>query len=555
MTQAEALEILKTGVNVFLTGEPGSGKTYIINQYIDYLQEHEIFPAITASTGIAATHLEGMTIHRWSGIGVKKELTSQDLAAIRENGWLVNRLQKTKILIIDEVSMLDASLITALDITLKTIREKSLPFGGMQVIFVGDFFQLPPVTREGEQMQFAFESPAWQEAQPVICYVIEQYRQQDQDFLAILRAIRKGDTKQENFTKLMERKNFDIPMDGCTKLYAHNDYVDQENLLKLTELEGEMREYEMVSQGTKPLIEMLKKGCLSPEVLVLKKGARVMFTKNNFEEGFVNGTLGDVVGFNTENQPIVKTKSGLLIEVTPMEWVIVESDKELASISQIPLRLAWAITIHKSQGASLDAAVMDLSRAFEYGQGYVAISRVRTLDGLYLLGLNEKALEVHPEILSIDKTFLEQAQRARDDLLKLSPEELQNLQMKFIKHCSGKISAKFKRAVKIKKGKDSTYEKTYEVWLKEQDFEKTADRRGLVLSTVLGHIERLVEQGRISKHEIEASISEGLVREAPKLQKVFEDLKTDHLGLVFKELGGRYSYRELQIVRILMKSR
>ena len=181
----------------------------------------------------------------------------------------------------------------------------------------------------------------------------------------------------------------------------------------------------MTSYGRDVVVASLMKGCLSPEKLVLKKGASVMFTKNNQKEGYVNGTLGTVVDFASfTDYPIVKTRNGLRVTVEPMDWTLEENGKIKASITQLPLRLAWAMTVHKSQGMSLDAAVMDLSQVFEYGQGYVALSRVRRLSGLYLLGINAQALQVHPEILKQDGKFRTNSLEAEGAFAQLDKEAL-----------------------------------------------------------------------------------------------------------------------------------
>jgi ATP-dependent exoDNAse (exonuclease V) alpha subunit len=192
----------------------------------------------------------------------------------------------------------------------------------------------------------------------------------------------------------------------------------------------------MTSGGAPMLVEHLKRGCLSPEKLSLKIGARVMFTRNDNERQFVNGTTGTVSGFATGTlAPIVKTSSGKLITVEKAEWVVESEGKKLASITQYPLRLAWAITVHKSQGISLDSAVIDLSQAFEYGQGYVALSRVRTLKGLTLLGVNKRAFEVHPEVRNKDTSFRSQSDRVTDHFTKMPDGELADLHSAFIKAC------------------------------------------------------------------------------------------------------------------------
>ncbi len=438
MTQKEAFAILKTGANVFITGEPGSGKTYLVNQYVTYLREHGIEPAITASTGIAATHIGGMTIHSWSGIGIRRELSEYDLDYISQKEKLVTRIMKTRVLIIDEISMLDAQTLSMVELVCRTLRQHDLPFGGIQVVFVGDFFQLPPISREGS-VQFAFVSDAWAAARPVVCYLTEQHRQDDALFLKLLAAVREQSVTDAVRAALAERMKVPPEDLDCTKLFSHNVHVDDMNAVELAKITSDEHEFYMRTKGAPALVASLKNGCLSPEKLVLKKGARIMFTKNNFEQGLVNGTLGTVTGFSSEGLPVVQTHQRTSITVTPLEWTTEESGKVLAKIIQVPLRLAWAITIHKSQGMSLDAALVDLSGAFEYGQGYVALSRVRTLEGLHLLGFNERALEVHPEVFTADKKFRDFSQEAESTFAVIDVGELEKAHKDFIIRAGGRV--------------------------------------------------------------------------------------------------------------------
>ena len=442
MTQEQSLNILKSGANVFLTGEPGSGKTYTINRYIAWLRERGVEPAITASTGIAATHVGGMTIHAWSGIGIKRDLTDWDLEALTEREPLVRRVRNTQVLIIDEVSMLDAHLLTMVDRAVRTLRGNERPFGGLQVIFVGDFFQLPPISKNEPGLlktasQFAFESPAWEEANPLYCYLSEQHRQEDDIFLELLANLRAGTLSPKHKEALRARATAKAA-GPHTRLYPHNADVDRINDEELSRLDAPAKVYAMRSEGAKALVEGLKRGCLSPETLALKAGASVMFTRNNFEHGYVNGTLGVVESFAQSGFPNIRTRGGRLIEASPEEWRIDDRARTLAKIVQVPLRLAWAITVHKSQGMSLDSAVMDLSQAFEYGQGYVALSRVRTLGGLYLSGFNERSLQVHPAIQKQDARFRGASVAAREAFAGMPAVELAGLHTKFVTAIGGK---------------------------------------------------------------------------------------------------------------------
>lgn len=434
MKQPTALEILKTGANVFLTGEPGAGKTHVINQYIEWLRERGVYPAVTASTGIAATHINGTTIHSWSGIGIKRNLTDMQIEQIMDKPWVYNKVMNTRVLIIDEISMLDATAIDDVEKVCSRIRAQffsNKAFGGMQVIFVGDFFQLPPVTNDRKVAKFAFESEAWEAAKPIFCYLDEQHRQEDPEFLEILTKMRQGSLEAEHIKKLNSTRKPDT-QELITRLYTHNAAVDSINTSELQKLETKRRDYGMETSGNEYLVSVLKKNCLSPEVLKVKVGALVMFTRNNFEEEYVNGTVGVVTGYSYDGFPIVEIKSGRKITATYADWTIQEGKEILARVSQVPLRLAWAITVHKSQGMSLDRAIIDLSHAFEYGQGYVALSRVRSLAGLSLEGLNAKALEMHPTIVERDAWFKHKSEELEKEHLSLPQETRDQLVEQFL---------------------------------------------------------------------------------------------------------------------------
>jgi ATP-dependent DNA helicase PIF1 len=461
MTQDQALNILKTGANVFLTGEPGAGKTHTINTLVNYLRDREVEMAITASTGIAATHIGGMTIHSWSGVGIKTHLDKYDLDKIASSEYVSKRVRRTKVLIIDEISMLSTNMLDMVDLVCREIKQNEEPFGGIQIILVGDFFQLPPIIKRdfepkkqssliaevGLPRIFAYEAGAWERARLVVCYLTEQHRQDDKDFLSVLSGIRANKVSDEHLKHILSRQiEYDDHPENITKLFSHNLNVDQVNNTELAKLEEKVKIFHMTAEGNDRIVETLQKGCLSPEDLQLKIGAVVMCTKNNSKEHFVNGTLGVVTEFaEFSGNPIVKTKSGRSIEVAPMDWTVEENGKIRAQITQIPLRLAWAITVHKSQGMSMDAAVMDLSQVFEFGQGYVALSRVRRLSGLYLLGINEHALKVHPQILEKDLDFKNKSQEAVKVFGKLSVQEIKKMHDNFVLACGGKIKKETKK--------------------------------------------------------------------------------------------------------------
>ncbi|OLF39237.1 AAA family ATPase [Psychrobacter sp. Cmf 22.2] len=495
MRQSSALDILKTGQNVFLTGSAGSGKTYTLNQYINYLRARRVPVAVTASTGIAATHMNGTTIHSWSGIGIKDELSDRDLTNLSRKQFLADRLKDTAVLIIDEISMLHAKQLNLVNQVLKHVRKNDAAFGGIQVVVAGDFFQLPPIGSKGEsnREKFAFMSEAWLDAKFHICYLSEQHRQVSEaangglDLDDILNQIRRQEVTFEAIAAL--EATFDQNVDiNRTRLYTHNLNVNKINDKELAALEGETMRFEATATGDSKLVETLKKTVRTQDELILKVGAKVMFIKNNTELGVSNGTMGELIGFaavkiddskdtsddliedtaqdaiakNTKNKakkdkeskekpkdkkptmqkmPVVRLNSGREVIAEPEEWIIEdETGDVLASYLQVPLCLAWAITIHKSQGMTLEAAEIDLSRTFELGQGYVALSRLKSLAGLQLLGMNDMSLQLDPLARGADKRFLVLSEEADANYAMLDEESMKQAHEKFILKSGGTLS-------------------------------------------------------------------------------------------------------------------
>jgi ATP-dependent exoDNAse (exonuclease V) alpha subunit len=419
MRQAQALGVMAQGNSVFLTGAAGSGKTYVLNLFIKHLKKHKKQVAVTASTGIAATHIGGTTIHSWSGLGIRDSLTEHDKTWLKGNDRLSKRYNSTDVLIIDEVSMLHGTRLDMINKACKLLRRSDAPFGGLQVILTGDLFQLPPVNRKDSTVDFAHTSAAWQELNPQICYLSEQHRQGKDELLGILEAMRARQVTDVHESALTGRLGLEPPEHMVlTRLYTHNVDVEAVNDRHLKAIVEEPHVYEMAASGRAKAVEQLQKSVLAPEILELKKGAEVMFVANNFAQGFVNGSRGRVIEFRGDT-PVVELVTGKRkIAVEPHSWTLTEDGRERARVTQLPLRLAWAITIHKSQGMSLDGALIDLSRSFTYGMGYVALSRVRSIDGLFLSGLNNLALQLHPDIFAFDERL-----RARSDELAAETED------------------------------------------------------------------------------------------------------------------------------------
>lgn len=498
MTQDKALAILKSGRNVFLTGSAGTGKTYLLNNYISYLKERKVPVAITASTGIAATHMNGMTIHAWSGIGVKDEMTLGNLQQLKERKYMRDKMNEVKVLIIDEISMLHKKQLDLVDEVLQYFKMNNLAFGGIQVVFSGDFFQLPPIGSDGETSRdkFCFMSKAWVRAGLKVCYLTEQYRQSQNSLNQLLNEMRVGEVSPLSYDLVNEKVQEAMYNDvnRFPQLYTHNADVDRINEMKLNLLETPPKKFKATTKGNKALAEVLKKNILAPELIYLKKDAEVMFVKNNFEKGFFNGTLGVVKEFTEKGFPLIETKDGDWIEANPEEWTIEdENGKKLTTVTQVPLRLAWAITVHKSQGMTLDEACVDLRKTFEKGQGYVALSRLKSMDGLTLLGVNEVAMQLDELAFKADQRFLELSDEADDVLTyeKLKPEH--DL---FVIKCGGIIDKKqiAKNKDTKKKGRKATHIITKELLEKGNLPEQIAEERGLSINTIYGHLNKVKEQ-------------------------------------------------------------
>jgi len=541
MTQQEALDILKLGHNVYLTGSAGSGKTFLLNMYISHLKANNVEVGITASTGIAATHMNGITIHSWSGLGIREHLSNQDLRKLLETRRLTARFGKAKVLIIDEVSMLHPYQLDLVDKICKMFKQGENPFGGIQVVLCGDFFQLPPVNRDSREVNFIDKSDIWDNMDLKVCYLHEQYRHESEELAQVLNDIRKGDVGEDTLEPLRKRYKRNIEgLANPTKLYTHNANVDFINNKELKNLQGETKTYYMESIGNKKLTEILAKNCLAPEELQLKKNALVMFVKNNFEKDYVNGTLGKVIGFIDDNTPIVKTIRGREIAVEPVSWTIEEDGKIKAEIVQTPLRLAWAITVHKSQGMTLDAAEVDLSNAFVEGMGYVALSRVRNINGLKLMGLNDIALKVNDYALSLDKELIEASELVLREVGNLAPLDKTKRQEEFLRSI---IPAKKEKPI-------STYEKTRLLVEKKLSISEMAYHRNFTEGTIIAHLEKLKAS--------EKTPDIGYLRESlppDRLEKIkcaFKKSGDIKLSPVMEILGEDFSYDELRLARLFL---
>ncbi|XP_041133433.1 ATP-dependent DNA helicase PIF1-like [Polyodon spathula] len=398
--QSLVLSAVLSGKNVFFTGSAGTGKSFLLKRIVGSLPPKSTYA--TASTGVAACHIGGTTLHAFAGIGSGSAPLEQCLELALRPGVL-QHWTSCRHLIIDEVSMVEGEFFDKLEAIARSIRRSSEPFGGIQLIVCGDFLQLPPVTKGKEKIKFCFQSRSWRKCIHVNMELTEVRRQTDKTFISLLQAVRLGRVTEEDTAQLMRTTYHKIEKDGilATRLCTHKDDVELTNEKKLQQLPGESRIFEALDSDPQ-LVKMIDAQSPVGRVLQLKVGAQVMLTKNlEVQKGLVNGARGVVVGFETGNKgfPLVRFLCGVTEVMKMQRWMFKAGNGIYLSRQQLPLKLAWAISIHKSQGMSLDCVEISLSRVFESGQAYVALSRARSLQGLRVMDFDPKVVRANPEVL------------------------------------------------------------------------------------------------------------------------------------------------------------
>ena len=417
-TSEEILSFVRKGQNILITGPGGTGKSTIVRR----IAEEVINVSVTAMTGCAALLLDcrAKTLHSWAGIGIGKDPFEKLLDTIMKKRHVKKRWTSTKTLVIDEVSMLTPELFELLDRLGRSIRKSpSKLFGGIQLVLVGDFCQLPPVATD---MRFLFESELWS---GITNYIVlnKIWRQSDPIYQKILSEVRFGKLTSESETILRSRMNRDWQNEVVrpTLLFSRNYEVDKVNETNLSAISSPVHVFKsqkvidcsrweelglMPGLDSEPVLWALGKleqDATFVNSLELRDGAQVMLMSNcDIESGLVNGSRGVIAGFTKTGFPIVQFKKGGKHIIEPFTWWSHEMPH--VGVKQIPLRVAYAITIHKSQGASIDSAIVDIGKnTFEYGQAYVALSRVRSLEGLYIHAFDVGRIMTHPRVIEFYK--------------------------------------------------------------------------------------------------------------------------------------------------------
>ena len=419
--QQRVLEAALSGKSLFFTGGAGTGKSFLLRSILQRMPKETTFA--TASTGVAACQVGGVTVHHWAGIG-SAERSVAELAAMasRKRGaqW-----QAARCLIIDEVSMLDGDVFDKLEAVARRVRNNQRPFGGLQLILSGDFFQLPPVS-PGGHFKFAFEAESWARCVPLSVELTRVFRQRDPQFVAALNEVRLGVCSDA--TRRLLRGCIGRRLDGgggggggdgaggeggigATRLFTHLRECERLNEAKLAELPGEPLVFRARDTARDDAaLAQLRASCGAPAELRLKHSAQVLLTKTlDASQGLVNGARGVVVKFLARTNPVVRFDGGAELVIRPESFTISQGGAVVAARSQLPLAHGWALSIHKSQGMTLERVQLSLGRVFECGQMYVALSRCTSLEGLSLTDIDFTRLQAHPKALAFARQMQQQA--------------------------------------------------------------------------------------------------------------------------------------------------
>lgn len=534
--QQKAHDILLREGNVFLTGAAGTGKSFLLERYLKG-KPADAFP-IVASTGAAAVIVGGRTFHSFFGVGIGEGGPEATIRRALFSRRLRRRLQCAHCVIIDEVSMLSGTILKTAETIARRARESEAPWGGLRIIAVGDFAQLPPIADEGGK-DWAFLHPVWQETdfQPALLSTVMRMR--DSEFLRILNLVREGSVNDDVRHFLDAHMHSFLPpgTEGATRLYPRRAQADRYNLERLEAIQRPSRSFETLYTGKERDIEKYKKNFPIPDMLTLKEGALVMMRKNDLSEEriYVNGSLGTIEGI-AEEILTVRLHAGRTIKVVPEKFSALDGDgNEVAAAWNFPVTLAWATTIHKSQGSSLDGLIVNMKQLWEPGHAYVALSRVRSSEGLMIECWDSSSIKAEPLVTAFYNALAESAK-------KYVPRPYFTMPC----HAEPFDSAQGRLRRSTSKARKRSPAKIIPAMIKEEaTLEEIASACSIKPGTVLQWIEKLTALG--------ASLDPGYllseVPEAENIRTAFATLGMERLKPVFDYFGGAIPYETLKMVR------
>lgn len=535
--QAQAIEVLKRQGNVFLTGAAGTGKSFLLNHYLAD-KNAEDFP-IVASTGAAAVLVGGRTFHSFFGLGIMEGGLKQTVLRAIKNRKLVYRLNRAACVIIDEVSMLPGAAIAAAENIARAVRRNEEPWGGLRIISVGDFAQLPPIARDGGAKDWAFTHEAWQASdfQPALLSTV--MRTNDTEFLRILNFIRVGTVNQDVCDFLNARMDIADDLSDATRLFPHRAQAEKFNQFRLESIDGPATGFETTYEGEERYIDSAKKSIPLPDVLVLKRGALVMMRRNDPTPRlrYVNGSLAHVRSI-AEDQISVELLSGDVIDLQREAFSYLDGDGNIvAAAYNFPVTLAWATTIHKAQGASLDRMVVNLDHLWEPGQAYVALSRVRSAAGLTIERWNPSSIKAEPLVTRFYDGLAESA-------LKYVPRALYSPTLRVVTKVD--LPPKKPGQAEAKKGRIAAVFRALEA---KTPFPEILRQTELSQETVMRYVDQLIGTKVCPNLNYLIDDLDGV----DDIKDAFSDLGFEKLKPVYEFLEQSVDYETLKLVRMVMQ--
>lgn len=508
-TYTKVLTLLQNGENVFLTGFAGTGKSYILGKLKEKFKKKL---TITSTTGLAAVNVKGQTLHSWAGVGLCKNTIAKTVEKIKSRTTQLRQIKNCKILAVDEISMLNIEAFEYINEVLKQIKESPEPFGGIQVLFIGDFFQLPPVEKEADSIRrYCFDSAVWEDLNLKNIVLKKNYRQNEENFITTLAHMRVNALDAEDIKLLNSRcVDSDTYQTDMLHIFSTNEEANRYNTAKFNMIEEPIRIFSAedgVYRGTKLvydnftesenyILEIFSKNCRAEKDIPLKLGAKVMLLINmDFNKGLINGACGTILGFN-EKSINIKFDNGVTASIPQHKFEYYYNDRVVAERVQYPLKLAYGITIHKSQGMTLEKLVVDCSRIFERGQAYVAMSRVKTLGGLFIKSFEPEKVMVDEHVAEFYENLEEVGEVEAKPIFK-EEEKIQGNVEEMVLGCVAEFSGLYGKSgfVKILTGSRQIKDSEYNIKIANSNY--LAALNGMTQKSVGEIIDRLVEQGKI----------------------------------------------------------